>query len=241
MSPPERTLPATKIARFVGLIPDQHALAQQLTCGCSIAQPAGSRFSRQCGDARATARSEDVLIRLRALRSVVETRPIRFPRIILEQPHSIRRLLVSAFLADSIQHIHSLRASGVISSHAVNACGSDVSAFFKSAGTSCTTPPEIFFCDIDKLSFRKPQRREDLLLSKGCGSFGHPASPDAQVNSALDYPLRSCDALPGRWPEFLSGKREMWLRAHRRRLGRMAGSVGRIGTGKSACSPASDV
>jgi hypothetical protein len=51
----------------------------------------------------------------------------------LEQPHSIRRLLVSACLADSIQHIHALRASGVISSHSVNACGSDVSAFFKSA------------------------------------------------------------------------------------------------------------
>jgi hypothetical protein len=32
------------------------------------------------------------------------------------------------------------------------------------------------------------------LLSKGCGSFGHLASPDAQVNSALDYTLRSCDA-----------------------------------------------
>ena len=64
-----------------------------------------------------------------------------------------RRPLVSAFLADSIQQIHSLRASGVISSHAVNACGSEVRAFFKSAGIWCTTPPEIFFCDMDKLSF----------------------------------------------------------------------------------------
>src|SRR5450755_3171195 len=123
----------------------------------------------------------------------------RFPSLRIEQPHSIQRLLVSAFLADSIQDIHSLRASGVISSHAVNACGSDVSAFFKSAGTSCTTPLEIFFCDIDKLSFRKPQRRGDLLLSKGCGSIGHLASPDAQVNSALDYPLRACDAPTGTW------------------------------------------
>ena len=126
----------------------------------------------------------------------------RFPSLRLEQPHSIRRLLVSAFLADSIQHIHSLRASGVISSHAVSTCGSDVSAFFKSGCTSCTTPLEILFCDINnKLSFRKPQRREDLLLSKGCGSFGHLASPDAQVNSALDYPLRSCDAPLGKRAE----------------------------------------
>jgi hypothetical protein len=76
----------------------------------------------------------------------------RFPSLRLEQPHSIRRLLVSAFLADSIQQIHSLRAKGVMSSHAVNACGEYVSAFFKSAGTSCTTPPEIFVCDTDKLS-----------------------------------------------------------------------------------------
>jgi hypothetical protein len=39
-----------------------------------------------------------------------------------------------------------------MSSHAVNAFGWDLSAFFKSAGTSCTTPPEIFFCDTDELS-----------------------------------------------------------------------------------------
>src|SRR6202040_2327021 len=104
----------------------------------------------------------------------------------LEQPHSIRRLLVSAFLADSIQHIHSLRASGVISSHAVNVCGSDISAFFKSAGTSCTTPLEIFFRDMDKLSFRKPQRAGDLLLGKGC-RCGHLAGPETELNSALDY------------------------------------------------------
>jgi hypothetical protein len=32
------------------------------------------------------------------------------------------------------------------------------------------------------------------LLSKGCGSFGHLASPDPQVNSALDYPFQSYDA-----------------------------------------------
>ena len=96
----------------------------------------------------------------------------RFPSLRLEQPHSIRRLLVSAFLADSIQHIHSLRASGVMSSHAANACGSDASAFFKSAGISCTTPLEVCFCDIDKLSFRKLHWREDFSLSKECGSFG---------------------------------------------------------------------
>ena len=114
----------------------------------------------------------------------------RFPSLRLEQPHSIRRLLVSALLADSIQHIHSLRASGVISSHAVNACGSDVSAFFKSAGTSCTTPLAIFFCDRNCTPFVSSSGREDLLLNEGCGSFAHLASPDTQVSATLD-PLQS--------------------------------------------------
>ena len=69
----------------------------------------------------------------------------RFPSLRLEQPHSIRRVLVSAFLADSIQQIHSLRARGVMSSHVSKAFGSEVSAFFRSAGSSWTTPPEISF------------------------------------------------------------------------------------------------
>jgi hypothetical protein len=39
-----------------------------------------------------------------------------------------------------------------MSCHAANAFGWDLSAFFRSAGISCTTPPEIFFCDTDELS-----------------------------------------------------------------------------------------
>jgi hypothetical protein len=46
-----------------------------------------------------------------------------------------------------------------MSSHAVNAFGCDRSALFKSAGTWCTTPPEIFFCDTDELTgFRTSAR-----------------------------------------------------------------------------------
>jgi hypothetical protein len=41
------------------------------------------------------------------------------------------------------QQIHSLRASGVISSHAASATGLEVRVFRKSAGILCTTPPEI--------------------------------------------------------------------------------------------------
>ncbi len=56
-----------------------------------------------------------------------------------------------------------------MSSHAVNAFGSDVSAFFKSAGSSCTTPLEMFFRDVDKLFFRRLQQRKDLLLGTDVG------------------------------------------------------------------------
>src|SRR5690349_2100735 len=51
--------------------------------------------------------------------------------------------LVSSFLTNVTQHIHSLRARGVRSSHIASAARSDVSAFRKSAGTLCTTPCEI--------------------------------------------------------------------------------------------------
>src|ERR1700761_6425399 len=52
--------------------------------------------------------------------------------------------LVSGFLTEMVQQIHSLRDSGVISCHAANALGSEDRALRKSAGNSCATPPEIF-------------------------------------------------------------------------------------------------
>ena len=48
--------------------------------------------------------------------------------------------LVSGRLTEMAQQIHSLRASGVISSHFSRAAGSETSAFRKSAGTLWTTP-----------------------------------------------------------------------------------------------------
>src|SRR6516162_8085733 len=53
---------------------------------------------------------------------------------------SIRRFLVSGFLAERTQQIHSLRASGVISSHAACAAGSEPRTSRKSAGNLCMTP-----------------------------------------------------------------------------------------------------
>jgi hypothetical protein len=58
-------------------------------------------------------------------------------------------LLVSGFLTEITQQIHSLRASGVISSHFARAAGSEMRTFRKSAGTLCTAPGEIAFLVID--------------------------------------------------------------------------------------------
>jgi len=61
-------------------------------------------------------------------------------------------LLVSGFLTEITQQIHSLRASGVMSSHFARAAGSERSTFRKSAGTACTAPPEMAFLVIDFVS-----------------------------------------------------------------------------------------
>ena len=50
----------------------------------------------------------------------------------------MRIFLVSAFLPDITQQIHSLRASGVILPHTAFAAPEEVSAFRKSAGMLCT-------------------------------------------------------------------------------------------------------
>ena len=75
----------------------------------------------------------------------------RFPSI-----NSLRTLFilcsrVSVFLADSTQQIHSLRASGVISSQVISAFLIETIAFSKSAGILWTTPDEIPFLFIRKL------------------------------------------------------------------------------------------
>ena len=54
-------------------------------------------------------------------------------------------LLVSGFLTEITQQIHSLRASGVISSHFARATGSEMRTFRKSTGTLCTAPEESAF------------------------------------------------------------------------------------------------
>jgi hypothetical protein len=54
----------------------------------------------------------------------------------------MRLVLVSSFLAEIIQQIHSLRASGVMSSHPACILEDEVISFLKSAGSLCATPLE---------------------------------------------------------------------------------------------------
>jgi hypothetical protein len=57
---------------------------------------------------------------------------------------AIRIGRVSAFLPEVTQQIHSLRASGVISSHKAKAFAEERTALRRSAGRGCTLPLEIF-------------------------------------------------------------------------------------------------
>jgi len=63
-------------------------------------------------------------------------------------------LLVSGFFTEVTQQIHSLRASGVISSHFARAAESEMRTFRKSAGTRCTAPGEIPFVAMDFILHR---------------------------------------------------------------------------------------
>ena len=56
------------------------------------------------------------------------------PLRILSRPTAMRFFLVSSFLAEVTQPIHSLRASGVMSAHAIFTTASDAIASLKSAG-----------------------------------------------------------------------------------------------------------
>jgi len=67
----------------------------------------------------------------------------RMPSLSSEHTLSTCCRLISSFLTEMVQQIHSLRASGVMSSQASSAFASDASAFRRSAGSLCTTPSEI--------------------------------------------------------------------------------------------------
>ena len=63
----------------------------------------------------------------------------------------MRRSLVSTFLAEIIQQIHSLRASDVMSSQVASAAEEEARAALKSCGIWCTAPPAVVVLGIGVL------------------------------------------------------------------------------------------
>lgn len=66
-------------------------------------------------------------------------------------------LRVSGFFTEITQQIHSLRASGVISSHFARAAGSEMRTFRKSAGTGCSALGESAFVGMDHSTALHPE------------------------------------------------------------------------------------
>ena len=93
----------------------------------------------------------------------------RIPSLSSEHTLSTCCRLVSSFLTETVQQIHSLRASGVMSSQAANAFSSDASAILRSAGRLCTTPWEIRIVVIG-LSRRLKDQTSDRRVQL---RFGH--------------------------------------------------------------------
>lgn len=67
----------------------------------------------------------------------------RMPSLSSETTRFTWSFLVSAFLTEMVQQIHSLRERGVRLCHAARAFRSEIRAFRKSGGSACTTPPAI--------------------------------------------------------------------------------------------------
>src|SRR5215469_6012711 len=80
----------------------------------------------------------------------------RIPSLSCLRTRSMCCLLVSGFLTEITQQIHSLRASCVISSHFARAAGSEMRTLRKSAGTLCTAPGEIAFLAMGFILNRHP-------------------------------------------------------------------------------------
>ena len=90
----------------------------------------------------------------------------RIPSLSSEHTLSTCCLLVSSFLTEMVQQIHSLRASGVMSSQAASAFASDASPCLRSAGSLCTAPPEIRTVAIE-LSHRLKDQASDTRVQLG--------------------------------------------------------------------------
>jgi hypothetical protein len=106
----------------------------------------------------------------------------RIPSLSSEHTLSTCCRLVSSFLTEMVQQIHSLRASGVMSSQAASAFASDASAFRRSAGGLWTTPPEIRTVVIE-LSRRPKDQESDMRVQPGVPHFRR--QPETSVLNSL--------------------------------------------------------
>jgi hypothetical protein len=106
----------------------------------------------------------------------------RIPSLSSEQTLSTCCCLVSSFLTEIVQQIHSLRARGVMFSHAARASASDASAFRRSAGRLCTTPPEIRAVVIGS-SRRLKDQASDTRVQLG-------SRDESQFHSCTPYDLQ---------------------------------------------------
>ena len=105
----------------------------------------------------------------------------------------MRRPLVSALLADVTQHIHSLRASGVMLAHTSATIASDWIALRKSGGIVCTVPEAIGCRAMLYRGFTRERRIPSLVRLRRCWLQGQPPGR-AAARCAADH----CSP-PGPW------------------------------------------
>lgn len=100
----------------------------------------------------------------------------------------MRRALVSSFLADVTQQIHSLRASGVMSAHTSFAIESDSIALRKSAGILCNVPVSTCCFAIHSCREASCQRSPKLERS----AIGFPAKHKSCSRELLNLAVAGC-------------------------------------------------
>jgi len=105
-------------------------------------------------------------------------------------------LLVSGFLTEITQQIHSFRASGVISSHFARATGSEVRTFLKSAGTLCTAPGEIAFLVMGSFYFvTQPVWESSLEVPGSALRCSWPSQHEELVGAAFHLVAQAYQSL----------------------------------------------
>ena len=120
----------------------------------------------------------------------------RIPSLSSEHTRSTCSRRFSGCLTEKTQQIHSLRASGVICSHAVSALESEAKALRKSAGRSCATPPGIFF------AIHKVYTGASVI-----DIWQYPARPAVQRKLRLDLDRHARETFPASRPYLYTSTR----------------------------------